>query len=161
MKTEKTTTETARIKRLDPDLKIRMETFNVLAQKTRELLNTEIEKPFELDPVLTLDMDLDEPIRLNEFLSRELFNSNSVQIIHVKIKDSVIEFILKDSNGNYGHERVYLGERVKTIRFWEYVLIALVSWFMSDYVLDKKEKIAILIDDLKDVLDSVLNSVKD
>jgi len=155
MNTEKTTTETTRVKRMDPDLKMEIELFNGLAQKTRELLNTEIEKPFEIDPILTLDIDFDEPIKLNEFLSREIFNSNSVTIIGIRIKDSVIEFKLKDSNGNYGQEKVYLGEKTKTIRFWEYTLISIVSWLMTDNILDKKEKIGLLIDDLKDVLDSV------
>ena len=161
MNTETTNTETARIKRLNPDVKMEMEMFNGLAQKMRELLNTEIEKPFEIDPVLTLEIQLDEPIKLNEFLSREIFNSSSVTIMAIRIKDSFIEFKLKDSNENYGQERVYLGEKTKTIRFWEYVLVSIASWYMADKILDKKELIGNVIDALKDVLNSVKDSVKD
>jgi hypothetical protein len=157
MNTEKIQNETARVKRLNEDLKMEMELFNELAQKVRELLNREVKKPFEIDPVLFLDLEFEEPIRLNEFLSREIFNSTTVEITGVRIKDSFIEFMLHDNNGNMGREKVYLGEKVDTIRFWEYVLISLISWHVSDSILDKKERLGGFLMDLKEVLDTVEN----
>ena len=154
---EKNMTEGARVKRIDQDLVMEIDLFNELAQKLRDVLNREVRRPFEIDPVLTLDVDFDESIKLNEFLSREIFNSNIVEISGVKIKDSFMELKLKDGNGNYGQERVYLGQKEDNVKFWEYVLVSLVSWHLSDLVMDKKERLGLLIDDLRDIMDSVKN----
>ena len=150
-------TEGARVKRIDQNLVKEMETFNGLAQKLRDVLNTDVKKPFEIDPVLTLDVDFDKPIKLNEFLSREIFNSTTVEIIGLRIKDSFIELKLKDGNGNYGQERVYLGQKEDNVKFWEYMLIAFVSGKFSDYVIEKKESLGLFIEVLRDIMDSVKN----
>jgi len=157
MSTQKNTTETTRVKRMDRDLGMEMEMFNGLAGEVRELLNKNVKKPFDIDQMLMADVDFDEPIKLNEFLSKELFNSDSVQINGVKIRDSVVEIEIRDRHGNVGAEKIYLGQKVNDIKLWEYVLLSLISWKLSDLILDKKERLGLFLDDLRDIMDSIGN----
>ena len=161
MKNEKTTTETTRVKRMDPDLKMRMEMFNEFARFLRELLNRNVKKPFEIDPMLILNVDFDEPIKLNEFLSKEIFNSDMVMITGVKIRDSVVQIEIRDRHGNVGSEKIYLGQKEDTIKLWEYVLLSLISWYISDLILDKKENLGGFLSDLKEIVDSVKDELSE
>lgn len=135
--------------------------FNEFARFLRELLNRNVKKPFDIDPMLMLELNLDEPIKLNEFLSKELFNSDMVMITGVKIKDSVIQIEIRDIHGNVGSEKIYLGQKVNDIKFWEYVLLSLISWHLSDYVLEKKENLGGFLSDLKEIVDSVKDELSE
>jgi hypothetical protein len=152
---EKNTGKTINVRKIDEELKDLIQLFGDYAKDLRELLNTEIEKPFTIDKMLELKIEFDEPYKLNEFFAKEIFNSTHVYITGIHIIDSVIQFWIRDSKGNTGNEKVYLGEKLKTIKAWEYYLIALVSPILPIHVEQKRTDLALFYSELKDLLDSV------
>jgi len=152
MNTEKEIEKTVNVKKIDEELKDLIGLFGDYAKDLRELLNREIEKPFTIDKMLELEIEFEEPYKLNEFFSKEVFNSAKVYITGLRIIDSVIQFWIRDNKGNMGNEKVYLGERSKTIKAWEYYLVALVSPVLPIYIEEKRTELALFYSELKELV---------
>jgi len=157
MEKEKPINADTNVEKINPDLPMVMESFNDMANELRELLDKDIKKPFEIDPMLTLELEYKTPYELNAFMSKYIFNSTNVKIMGIRIIESFIELKIADDKGNVGVERIYLGKKTDTIKFWEYYIIAMISWSISVYIEEIKEQLRLYIENMKVLINNAEN----
>jgi len=155
MVTEKEIEKTVNVKKIDEELKDLIGLFGDYAKDLRELLNREVERPFVIDKMLELEIEFEEPIKLNEFFAKEIFNYAKVYITGLRIIDGVIEFWLRDNKGNMSNEKVYLGEKMVKLKAWEYYLVALISPMLPIHVEEKRTELALFYSELKELISNV------
>jgi len=151
---EKNTERIISVRKIDEEVKDLILLFNDYANELRNLLHQEIEIPFKLDKMLEIEIEYDEPIRLNEFYSKEIFNSAKVYVTGLRIIDGAIQFWLRDIKGNVITEKIYLGENAGKLQVWEYYLIALVSQTIPIYTEDKRAELASFYSELKELVNN-------
>jgi len=154
MKHEKETERIISVRKINDEAKDLILLFNDYANELRNLLHQEIEIPFKLDRILEIEIKYDEPIRLNEFYAKEVFNSTKVYITGLRISDSAIQFWLRDIKGNVMTEKIYLGENAGKLQVWEYYLVALVSNVLPVYTEDKRAELASFYSELKELVNN-------
>jgi len=155
MKNQKTTEKPKTVRKMNEELKDLVGLFNEYANELNELMNKDIKKPFEINPLLTLRVRFNAPYVLNEYASKYIFNSVGVSIVGVRIENSVMVFEIMDSEGNSSNEKIYLGNRAESIKLWEYYLIAMISNVLPIYIEEKRTDLALFVEDLKALLNNV------
>jgi len=149
--------KTINVKKMDPALVTVINDTGKAFKVLREFLDKDIRKPFTLDPLLTFEIKYSTPYELNEFIAKYIFNSTKVYIMGIRIINSFIEIELADDKGNTATDRIYLGEKTDTVKFWEYYVISMISWSISIYIEEKKEELWKFLNDLETLRNNAEN----
>jgi hypothetical protein len=126
--------------------------YNYTSTELRDTLRSTVPKPFNLDPLLTVHLNFDEPIPVNEFLAIELFNKHFIEISGVRIIDQSITFYFNTEDGEDSLEytmNVY--DNALDIELWQYYLISLVAPDVAEYVRGVREGAIKFINHLKEI----------
>ena len=102
--------------------------YNDIAVVLRDKMRSPILIPFRMDPLLNININLDEPIKVDKDIAVEIFGKDYLEITGIKIQGQVITFFFDGEDGEGTDTyRLFLYDSINTINVWEFYLLSLIA----------------------------------
>ena len=120
--------ETGEIQKRVRELGDAVKLYDSVALMLRDKLRGAVLKPFRIDPMLSININLDEPIRVDKDISVEIFGKDYLEITGIRIEGQVVTFFFGNEDGeDTDAYRLLMYDTVNTISVWEYYLLSLIA----------------------------------